>query len=83
MAGCETVEPSIGTTRFWVMGAKARANDLPDPRTTSGPAVMMPRKQAVTCTRPQAERQTLLATLASFTHDPLRTRGVQPPRSKF
>jgi len=27
MAGCETVEPSIGTTRFWVMGVKARAID--------------------------------------------------------
>ena len=27
MAGCETVEPSIGTTRFWVMGIKAREND--------------------------------------------------------
>jgi hypothetical protein len=36
---------------------------------------MVPRKQAghVTCTRPQAERQILLATRASSTHDPNRT----------
>ena len=33
---------------------------------------MVPRKQAghMTCTRPQAERQILLAMLASSTHDP-------------
>ena len=33
---------------------------------------MVPRKQAghMTCTRPQAERQILLATRASSTHDP-------------
>jgi hypothetical protein len=32
----------------------------------------VPRKQAghMTCTRPQAERQILLATRASSTHDP-------------
>ena len=38
-------------------------------RTTSGPAVMVPRKQAghMTCTRPQAARQILLATRASST----------------
>src|SRR5688500_9019727 len=44
----------------------------PDPRTTSETAVMVPRKQAghMTCTRPQAERQILLATRASSTHDP-------------
>jgi hypothetical protein len=36
---------------------------------------MVPRKQAghMTCTRPQAERQILLATRASSTHDPKRT----------
>ena len=36
---------------------------------------MVPRKQAghMTCTRPQAERQILLAMRASSTHDPLRT----------
>ena len=36
---------------------------------------MVPRKQAghMTCTRPQAERQILLATRASSTHDPQRT----------
>src|SRR5215813_12754542 len=41
-------------------------------RTTSAPAVMVPRKQAghMTCTRPQAERQILLETRASSTHDP-------------
>src|ERR1700751_6178589 len=46
----------------------------PDPRITSGPAVMVPRKQAghMTCTRPQAERQILLATRASSTHDSKR-----------
>src|SRR5262249_24601587 len=35
---------------------------------------MVPRKQAghMTCTRPQAERQILLATRASSTHDPKR-----------
>jgi hypothetical protein len=33
---------------------------------------MVPRKQAghMTCTRPQAERQNLLAMRASSTHDP-------------
>ena len=36
---------------------------------------MVPRKQAghMTCTRPQAERQILLATRASSTHDPTQT----------
>jgi hypothetical protein len=36
---------------------------------------MVPRKQAghMTCTRPQAERQILLATRASSTHDPKET----------
>src|SRR2546423_10467593 len=36
---------------------------------------MVPRKQAghMTCTRPQAERQILLATRASSTHDPKLT----------
>jgi len=36
---------------------------------------MVPRKQAghMTCTRPQAERQNLLAMRASSTHDPKRT----------
>jgi hypothetical protein len=36
---------------------------------------MVPRKQAghMTCTRPQAERQILLATRASSTHDPKQT----------
>jgi hypothetical protein len=36
---------------------------------------MVPRKQAghMTCTRPQAERQILLATRASSTHDPFQT----------
>src|SRR5499426_2223993 len=45
----------------------------PDPRTTSGPAVVVPRKQAghMTCTRPSAERQILLAMRASSTHDPM------------
>ena len=35
---------------------------------------MVPRKQAghMTCTRPQAERQNLLAMRASSTHDPCR-----------
>ena len=44
---------------------------------------MVPRKQAghMTCTRPQAERQILLATRASSTHDPKRTR--QNDRGKF
>jgi len=38
---------------------------------------MVPRKQAghMTCTRPQAERQILLATRASSTHDPLLPYG--------
>jgi hypothetical protein len=42
----------------------------------SRPAVMVPRKQAghMTCTRPQAERQILLAMRASSTHDPKETR---------
>jgi hypothetical protein len=36
---------------------------------------MVPRKQAghMTCTRPQAERQNLLAMRASSTHDPKET----------
>ena len=36
---------------------------------------MVPRKQAghMTCTRPQAERQNLLAMRASSTHDPEQT----------
>ena len=36
---------------------------------------MVPRKQAghMTCTRPQAERQILLAMRASSTHDPFET----------
>jgi hypothetical protein len=36
---------------------------------------MVPRKQAghMTCTRPQAARQILLAMRASSTHDPQRT----------
>jgi hypothetical protein len=36
---------------------------------------MVPRKQAghMTCTRPQAERQILLAMRASSTHDPIQT----------
>jgi hypothetical protein len=40
---------------------------------------MVPRKQAghMTCTRPPAERQILLAMRASSTHDPLRT-GPDP-----
>jgi hypothetical protein len=39
---------------------------------------MVPRKQAghMTCTRPQAERQILLATRASSTHDPERTSAT-------
>ena len=39
---------------------------------------MVPRKQAghMTCTRPQAERQILLATRASSTHDPKRTSAI-------
>src|SRR5439155_25543008 len=49
---------------------------------------MVPRKQAghMTCTRPQAARQILLATRASSTHDPERTfdrldkrKSVYPP----
>ena len=50
----------------------ARANDWDPIRGLSGPAVMVPRKQAghMTCTRPQAERQILLAMRASSTHDP-------------
>ncbi len=37
---------------------------------------MVPRKQAghMTCTRPQAERQNLLAMRASSTHDPKPTQ---------
>jgi hypothetical protein len=39
---------------------------------------MVPRKQAghMTCTRPQAERQILLATRASSTHDPEQKSAV-------
>jgi hypothetical protein len=39
---------------------------------------MVPRKQAghMTCTRPQAARQILLATRASSTHDPKRTSAA-------
>jgi hypothetical protein len=39
---------------------------------------MVPRKQAghMTCTRPQAERQNLLAMRASSTHDPFETSAV-------
>jgi hypothetical protein len=41
---------------------------------------MVPRKQAghMTCTRPQAERQILLATRASSTHDPTRKSSGSP-----
>jgi hypothetical protein len=40
---------------------------------------MVPRKQAghMTCTRPQAERQNLLAMRASSTHDPKPTSTVR------
>jgi len=50
----------------------------PDPRTTSGPAVVVPRKQAghMTCTGPPAERQILLAMRASSTHDPQQTSDL-------
>jgi hypothetical protein len=39
---------------------------------------MVPRKQAghMTCTRPQAERQILLAMRASSTHDPTEALGL-------
>jgi len=39
---------------------------------------MVPRKQAghMTCTRPQAERQNLLAMRASSTHDPKLTSSA-------
>jgi len=44
---------------------------------------MVPRKQAghMTCTRPQAERQILLATRASSTHDSTTTSEpeIVPP----
>ena len=42
---------------------------------------MVPRKQAghMTCTRPQAERQILLATRASSTHDPTQTSALRHP----
>mgnify|MGYP006886483699 CR=1 FL=1 len=41
---------------------------------------MVPRKQAghMTCTRPQAARQILLAMRASSTHDPIRTSCADP-----
>ena len=56
-----------------VMGDKARAIDW-DPicGLHQGQRSMVPRKQAghMTCTRPRAERQILLATRASSTHDP-------------
>jgi hypothetical protein len=60
----------------WAIMAKGghyRAPELAvDPRSTLGPAVMVPRKQAehMTCTRPQAERQIPLAMRASSTQDP-------------
>lgn len=46
---------------------------------------MVPRKQAghMTCTRPQAERQILLATRASSTHDPNRTIVIRPVGQKL
>jgi hypothetical protein len=45
---------------------------------------MVPRKQAghMTCTRPQAERQILLATRASSTHDPRRILAEANYRSR-
>src|SRR5262249_707149 len=45
---------------------------------------MVPRKQAghMTCTRPQAERQILLATRASSTHDP-KPSFTQAPSCKY
>ena len=63
----------IETTRFWVMGVKARANDC-DPIRGLHPSQGHDAAQQaghMTCTRPQAERQILLATRASSTHDPL------------
>jgi hypothetical protein len=46
---------------------------------------MVPRKQAehMTCTRPQAERQNLLAMRASSTHDPTRTLQSLTDRISF
>jgi hypothetical protein len=46
---------------------------------------MVPRKQAghMTCTRPQAERQILLAMRASSTHDPDATSEYYHAEGQF
>jgi hypothetical protein len=58
-------------------GCRARANDWDPIRGLhQGQRSQAPRKQAghMTCTRPQTERQILLAMKASSTHDPVLTK---------